>query len=310
MRKYGHSTELAFSDANSPLDQPFVFNGQSYRSYYAYRTLHWKPKFVSLQDLKDRYAEGLHSDLCIFMFDDIFLPYDVGSYLFDEAYIDSVRIYQPLLHKSHRVLDSMQNLDDCGPFVIRVFSKSYERDLAERNEQGACTEILRHFSQYEEDRSNTATFLNGTFVGSTIGLDIDSLMRLEKKGAYRVSVRQEAYEAGGVYYDSRMDIECEDYRSELVPLTGLVDPYSAFGSFGGETICIVNGILVLNPKNILIDKNYISVIRTFSDGEMDCLPSKLNSRERWSLGGCPFGVVQIYVKDAYYVKERGIIRIS
>ena len=169
---------------------------------------------------------------------------------------------------------------------------------------------IYELSAHEAARySNVAYCFNRTFVGSTLGLNLDSLTRIGGKNPYRVTVTPEPYEAGGVRYASRTDIECKQYRPELVPLASLSEKFHgiSYWSHPDLAICIVDNMLVSNPQNVLVDKDYISVIRGFRWDEIECLPPPEIYGRRYASNAV--GLIQVYVKKAEYLHDLAHPRI-
>ena len=309
--KYSHekwNKALTWEEVPGPVGMNLIFNGVGYRSLRRIRSDYWFPHFVSLQDIKDcSYGKNIFNGVCFFMFDDVFLPYDVKSYLFDSDYIDSMRIYR--MGRGEILRDTCPEYNCREAIFFRIFSTDYAKWHAPQREDTLHADLPRVRTQFEEDANRSAIFLNGTFVGSTLGLNLDSLTRIGGKNAYRVTVTQEPYEAGGVCYVSRTYIECKHYRPELVQLTSLAEKFPGIGYYSGApNLYIVDNMLILNPQNVWIDRGYISVIRGFLHNEIETLPNPVKNWRR-EASGTSGGVLQIYVKNAEYVKNQGIRRI-
>ena len=316
---------LSWSPVSAPRGMPFVFNGKSYDRFDSYNSVVWKPRFVSLPEIKLRSLAKYVDDHRVYVFfDDVFLPDDLESYRFDEDYIDSIAFYRGRKHWDRGggkpqdwftyepLRDTCradgEELDD-DIFILRVFSGQYAKEHARGAQDSLHPALPRMRTQFEEDANRSAIFLNGTFVGSTFGLNLDSLTRIGGKNPYRVTVTPEPYEAGGVRYASRTDIECKHYRPKLVPLRSLGEKFQgiSYWSHPDLAICIVDNMLVSNPQNVLVDKDYISVIRGFRWDEIECLPPPEIYGRRYTCN--TVGLIQVYVKKAEYLHDLAHPRI-
>lgn len=325
--KYGKTREyytLEWNPVSAPRGLPFVFNGKSYDYFYSYTSSIWKPEFITLQEIKDRSCGKHVSDWKFYvLFDDVFLPDDLISYRFDKDYIDSVVVYHGKRHSGKTDaepeywftydplrdtcrVDEQETWNDA--FILRIFSTDYSKNHAHNAQDSLHTALPRLRTQFEEDANRSAIFLNGTFVGSTFGLNLDSLTRIEGKNPYRVTVTQEPYEAGDVRYTSRTYIECKHYKPELVPLTSLVEKFPSLSHMDEKlAVYTVDNMLMPNPQNVLIDKDYISVVRGFRGEEIECLPPLKSYERHYKIHTT--GVIQVYVKKAEYLYDLAHPRI-
>ena len=320
-RRSVHS--LSYEPIDGIRETPFVFNGVKYGTLHVYTSLRWKPEFTSVMDLKERSLAKERPDWsCYLLFDDVLLVDDLGSYRFDKDYIDSVVVYRQQAHYDREADRRWWTYEpvrepcpapvdpwDNYPLIFRVFSKDYAKEHAHNAQDSLHPALPRMRTQFEEDANRSAIFLNGTFVGSTFGLNLDSLTRIGGKHPYRVTVTPEPYEAGGVRYASRTNIECKHYRPKLVPLRSLAEKFQgiSYWSHPDLAVCIVDNMLVSNPQNVLVDKDYISVIRGFRWDEIECLPPPEIYGRRYTSNAV--GLIQVYVKKAEYLYDLAHPRI-
>ena len=82
----------------------------------------------------------------------------------------------------------------------------------------------------------------------------------------------------------------------------LSDPKDAY-----ECSFVVDNVLIANPQNVLIDVDYISVIRGFLGSEIGCFPP-MRRTER-SYGSQGTGFIQVYVKKTEYLYDLAHPRI-
>lgn len=320
-RRSVHS--LSYEPISAIRGVPFVFNGVRYGTLHVYTSLRWKPEFTSVMDLKEHSLARERPDWsCYLLFDDVLLVNDLGSYRFDKDYIDSVVVYRQQEHYDREADRRWWTYEpvrepcpapadpwDNYPVIFRVFSKDYAKEHAHNAQDSLHPALPRMRTQFEEDANRSAIFLNGTFVGSTFGLNLDSLTRIGGKNPYRVTVTPEPYEAGGVRYASRTDIECKHYRPKLVPLRSLADRFPGIRGPSSAYECpfVVDNVLIANPQNVLIDVDYISVIRGFLGSEIGCFPP-MRRTER-SYGSQGTGFIQVYVKKTEYLYDLAHPRI-
>ncbi len=143
--------------------------------------------------------------------------------------------------------------------------------------------------------------INSQYVKSFIGLDMDSLARLEE-GSYKIEIIESTADSplcfNGVSYKTLVNIVCNQYNPELITLSDIINTYAPDLH---HTLCVfmINDIILTKDLNSFkIDKNYIYNIDVIYAREIEGIT-----------GSCmDINLIMIYTKtDDFLYKQKQLL---
>ena len=254
-------------------DSLFTFYGKLYRNYWNIEDDAYNPRLITLKDIEDKYATIGKKAPSLFLINDVLLTNDLALFRIDEDYIDTVEF---VARRDFHSIKPDRHLDLKTFHIYTKGSPTYRKP---RVFAVTGKDSLRlNPCQYEEaNHPAREVYLNGIRTRSSIGLDLDSLLRMPK-GEYSVD-----YDSSHVYISSRQ------YKPRLLSLRELVEKHLPDPEQAARALVMVGSTFVTSDYDeILVDPDYIHSVRLFRAEEIEKLYEGRHHN---------FTIIRFYVKD-------------
>lgn len=254
-------------------DSFFTFYGKFYRSYWNIEDDAYRPQLITLKDVEDKYATIGKKAPSLFLINDVLLTNDLALFRIDENYIDTVEF---VARRDFHSLRSGHHLDLKTFHIYTKGSSTYRK--ARVFAVGGKDSLRLNPRQYEEaNHPVREVYLNGIRTKSSIGLDLDSLLRMPQ-GQCTVD-----YDSTHVYISSDL------YKPRLFSLRYLVEKYLPDPEQAARALVMVGSTFVTSDYDeILVDPDYIHSVRLFRAEEIEKLYEGRHHN---------FTIIRFYVKD-------------
>ncbi|MGI6218319.1 MAG: hypothetical protein ACOYJE_00410 [Bacteroidaceae bacterium] len=247
----------------APRDSFFLFEGRAYSSFRNYKSGKYKPKLISLWDIQKKYAPTIPLKKCVFQVNGLLLTDDLTHFRFDKDFLDTVIVDFP---GQIETLDGKGTLDIC---FIRLYTKDFRASFA----QNACRTFACEtgdslvLDTHQGLPPKTLLFVNNQNVGHFAGVDLDSLLRMNKE-SYRISTDTLRSPEGTTQI---VHIRSEEYQPDWISLKEIAAQATG-NNDNNHCLFLLNGILLdHNLQDIRIDRNYIHTVYCHKPNDIDRL---------------------------------------